>query len=98
MAGAPEGNDNRAKQYRIKRTLESVLDRRSKAEGRDALEIACEKLISNAENGDLPSFKEMADRLDGKPAQAVMVGNEDDKPFVVEKIVREIVRAKNPDG
>ena len=92
--GAPVGNTNRATQYRIKRALESVLERRSKSEGKDALEAACEKLISNAESGDLQSFKELADRLDGKPAQSVAVGNEPGQQFIT-RIVREIVRPKD---
>jgi phage shock protein A len=65
---APEGNTNRATQYRIKRTLEAVLDRRSKAEGRDALEKACEALIDKAAE-DIAAFRELADRLDGRPKQ-----------------------------
>ncbi len=77
--GAPVGNSNRATQYRIKRTLEAVLERRSKADGKAALEAACEKLISNAESGDLQSFKELADRLEGKPKQ--IVAGDDDAPL-----------------
>jgi hypothetical protein len=68
---APEGNTFRATQYRIKRTLEAVLERRSKVEGLDALEKACEALLDKANDGDIQAFKEVADRLDGKPAQSV---------------------------
>lgn len=94
--GAPVGNDNRAKQYRIKRTLEAILDRKSLSEGVDALEVACENLIDKAAT-DLASFKELADRLDGKPSQAVDLGSDPDRPLI-NKIVREIVRAPNQDG
>ncbi len=48
--------------------------------------------------GDVPSIKELADRLDGKVAQAI-VGDDDEDPInVVNRIVREIVRphADNP--
>jgi len=85
--GAPLGNTNRATQYRIKRTLEAVLERRSKAEGRDALETACEKLISNAESGDLQSFKELADRLDGKPKQQTELSGPDGEAIPVKTVV-----------
>lgn len=68
--GAPVGNANRATQYRIKHALETCLDKRSKVEGRDALEAACEALIERSFSS-LPDFKELADRLDGKPHQTV---------------------------
>jgi|SRR6266850_1288933 len=67
--GAPFGNDNRAKQYRIKSTFERILARRSKSEELEALEKSCEAVIEKAEAGDMAAFKEMADRLDGRAAQ-----------------------------
>jgi hypothetical protein len=81
MAGAPIGNTNRATQYRIKRTLEAVLEKRSKAEGRDALEKACEAVLDKANEGDIQAFKEIADRLDGKPGQAVTLAGDPDNPL-----------------
>lgn len=48
--------------------------------------------------GEVSSIKELADRLDGKVAQAI-VGDDDEDPInVVNRIVREIVRpnADNP--
>lgn len=68
--GAPPGNSNRADQYRVKRTLESCLAKRSKKDGIDALEAACNALIDRSFNS-LNDFKEMADRLDGKPHQTI---------------------------
>jgi hypothetical protein len=96
--GGPEGNSHRANQYRIKRTLERLLDEASsKHEGMTALEAACRAQIEKAEGGDLASFKEVADRTEGKPAQSLDLGSDPDRP-VVQKIVREIVRPPNPDG
>lgn len=92
--GAPVGNSNRATQYRIKRTLEACLDRRSKADGRDALEAACDALIDRSFNS-LPDFKELADRLDGKPGQSLDIGNKDGEPFQV--VQRTIVDPRNSD-
>jgi len=80
MSGAPLGNDNRAKQYRIKRTLEAVLDRRSKSEGRDALEAACEALLDRAKEDNI-AFRELADRLDGKPKQQIETSGVDGGPI-----------------
>jgi hypothetical protein len=98
MAGAPEGNQNRAKQYRIQRTLLKILEERGGSDAVVGLEKACRALLDKAEDGDVQAFREVADRIDGKPAQALTVGNEDDKPFVVEKIVREIVRSPDSNG
>jgi hypothetical protein len=70
MAGAPEGNTNRATQYRIKRTLEKLIDEASsKHEGLTRLEAACRAQLEKAEEGDTPAFREIADRLDGKATQ-----------------------------
>jgi len=35
-------------------------------------------LVSKAKEGDVPAIKELADRLDGKVAQAIIGGDEDD--------------------
>lgn len=40
------------------------------------------------EMGDIPAIKEIADRLDGKVAQAIIGGDEDDNPIVTEIIIR----------
>lgn len=69
---APDGNTNRATQYRIKRTLEKLIDQASsKQEGLTRLEAACKAQLEKAEEGDTQAFKEIADRLDGKPTQAI---------------------------
>jgi len=93
--GGQPGNTNRATQYRVKRTLESLIDKASsKREGLTRLEAACASLLDKAEEGDTQAFREIADRLDGKAAQSVSVGNEPGEEFVT-KIVREIVRVKD---
>lgn len=94
--GAPLGNQNRALQYRIKRTLESCLEKRSKKDGLDALEAACDALIDRSLSS-LQDFKQLADRLDGKPAQAIDLGSDPDRPLI-SKVVREIVRPPHKDG
>jgi hypothetical protein len=40
-----------------------------------ALRRIAAKLVEKAEEGDLAAIREIADRLDGKPAQAVEVGD-----------------------
>ncbi len=44
------------------------------------------------EKGDVPSIKELADRLDGKVPQAVVGDDESDAIRVVAKVIREVVR------
>ena len=43
-----------------------------------ALRAIAAALIEKAAAGDVPSIKEIGDRLDGKPAQAIIGGDEDD--------------------
>lgn len=79
---APEGNTNRATQYRIKRTLEKLFEEAStKREGMTRLEAACRAQMEKAEDGDLAAFKEVADRAEGKAAQSLDLGNKDGEPF-----------------
>lgn len=89
--GAPVGNDNRARQYRIKRTLERVLAERSasKSDALEGLVAACEALVSKAEDGDVAAFKEMADRLDGKVPQSI--GGAEDLPPLLNNLTVTLV-------
>lgn len=42
------------------------------------LRTIARKLIDEAEGGDMQAIREIADRMDGKPAQAVIGGDDDD--------------------
>jgi hypothetical protein len=68
--GAPVGNQNAAKAKVWTAAIERALDKRgvSRIEALDAL---AEKLLALADQGDLPALKELGDRLEGKPAQAL---------------------------
>jgi hypothetical protein len=50
-----------------------------------------EALFDKAADGDIPAIKEIADRLDGKPAQAIIGGDEDDPAIQIES--RDVSRA-----
>lgn len=65
-----------------------------------ALRGLARKLLATAAADDgLQAIKEVADRLDGKPAQAVIGGDEDDPAIaLVHRIERIVVRAENQDG
>ncbi len=64
------------------------------AKGKTKLDRIAAQLVDEAVSGDVPAIKEIADRLDGKVAQAIVGGDEDDNPIrVITEIRRTIVDA-----
>jgi hypothetical protein len=57
-------------------------------------------LVAKAIAGDVQAIREVADRLDGKPAQAIIGGDDDDNPISISAVVRKIIDPKsgNSDG
>ncbi len=94
--GAPEGNQNSSKQNRWwGDTLRRVLLQ----EDGKKLRALAEKLVARAEEGDIAALKEIGDRLDGKPAQAIIGGEEDDPPIKVSGVIElRAVYPKNESG
>jgi hypothetical protein len=92
--GAPVGNQNAAKAKLWSAAINRALEKRSGGDKVKALDELAEKFLLACDQGDLAAFKELGDRLDGRPAQSIAVGNEPGETFVT-KIVREIVRAKD---
>lgn len=91
--GAPVGNKNAAKS----RLFEQAFLREIKARDLDAgdgetLRKIAAKILDQALNGDIPSFREARDTTDGKPAQAVELAGDPDRP-VVHRIERIVVKA-----
>lgn len=81
--GAPIGNQN-AKKARI--STDAL--RMELAQDREALRLMWKAQIEKAKDGDLSSFKEINDRLEGKPAQAIIGGEEDDPPVKIEGAIK----------
>lgn len=77
---APIGNQNAAKAKIWHAAIMRALERRerSRADGVKELDLLAEKLLMLVESGDLGALKEFGDRLDGRPAQAVVVAGDDD--------------------
>ena len=91
--GAPVGNKNAAKAKVWHAAILRALERRQPADRRiQAIDELADKLLDLVAAGDLPALKEFGDRLDGKPAQAIIGGADDDPPIRVEEIV---IRAVN---
>ena len=96
MAGRPLGAQNKDKPFRDALRLELAA---LGEEDPKALRGLAKRLLDLASTGEqsLAAIKEVADRLDGKPAQAIIGGDADD-PAIVHKIERVIARPSNTDG
>lgn len=82
--GAPAGNQNYLKGRRWKDAINRALEKRTtKAGGIEALDDLAEKLLSLGDQGDIAALKELGDRLDGKAAQSLDIGNKDGEAFTV---------------
>lgn len=61
------------------------------------LRAVADALVDKAMSGDVQAIKEVADRLDGKVAQAIVGDDEGDPINVVTKVIRELVpRSHDP--
>jgi hypothetical protein len=103
MVGRPfqpgqSGNPNgRPKSRPFKDALERALN--AAGADKDLLDNVAAALVSKASEGDVPAIKEIADRLDGKVAQAITGGDDDTNPInILHRIERVIVDPKNRDG
>lgn len=86
--GAPLGNQNAAKAKRWQAAIERALERRATGQPRPTdvsqliagLDLAADEFVARMlEDKDLGYFKELGDRLDGKPKQTI--GGDEDAPL-----------------
>lgn len=99
MAGAPQGNQNAARAKVWRAAITRALERRSKSrtDGVQEIDALAERLLTLVAAGDLGALKEFGDRMDGKPAQAIIGGDDEDAPIRIEQIERVIRRAETAD-
>ena len=90
--GGQEGNDNAIKGKRWADAIDRALALRSKTDGYKDLVDLAEVMLKAAENSEAWALKELGDRLDGKPAQSVLLGN--DPNFPITKVENEIIDPK----
>jgi hypothetical protein len=77
---------------------QKLIARLNDAEG-VALDRMINAIIAKAQEGDVPAFREIMDRVEGKPAQAIVGGDEGDSAVqVVHTIRRIIVDPRHSDG
>lgn len=90
---APRGNQNAAKGKEwadaLRLALKTYEDKDKKIKRGHALRKIADGVVKNALEGDKDSWQEIGNRLDGKPAQALV--GPDGGPLMVERIERVIV-------
>lgn len=99
MAGAPAGNQNAARAKVWRAAINRALDRRtaSRVDGIKEIDALAEQLLTLVSQGDITAIKEFGDRMDGKPAQAIVGGDDEDNPIrtVSEVVLRAVDAARN---
>jgi hypothetical protein len=73
---APEGNNNATKNRYWSDAL-----RKHITQNPQDLADAAQAIFTKAKDGDVIAIKEIADRLEGKPAQSVNIGGQEDNPL-----------------
>lgn len=77
----------------------AVMRRLENEEGKpQKLERLADNLVEMGLAGDMQAMKEIGDRLDGKPAQAIQGAGDDGEIEIVHKIERVIVRSAPKDS
>lgn len=79
MAGAPEGNKNKIKNKPWADALRRAMARYEDG-NENALNLIADQTVKAAINGDQWAITEIANRMDGKPAQSVTVAGDEDNP------------------
>jgi hypothetical protein len=77
------GNQNAAKGKDWRDAIRLALGRRGEGDYRKALADVAAKVVELAMGGDKDAWKEIGDRLDGKPAQAIS-GDPDAPPVALQ--------------
>jgi len=95
--GAKVGNDNASKGTQFRDALRNALAsyKTGTIKRKKALHHVAKSLIKKAIHGDIQAIKEIGDRLDGKPVQAI-IGPEGEPITLVERVI--VVQAIKQDG
>jgi hypothetical protein len=86
QSGNPGGRSKSEKLYRdaLRKAILDIAE--NDPQRRRKIELIAEAHVAKAMEGDVPAINSLADRLDGKPAQAI-TGDDDNGPLIV-KILR----------
>lgn len=89
QSGNPTGVQGKAKPWRD--AIMRAVSRRESGADPQALEKIADKLVASALNGDMQAMKEIGDRMDGRPAQAVVGDSEADPVKILQEIALKVV-------
>lgn len=84
--GAPVGNQNAVKARIWTEAIKRAVARRYNGDLNHGLDKLADEFVESVAKGDLASYKEFGDRLEGKPAQAIVGDNSADPIRTVTKI------------
>lgn len=93
MAGAPIGNQNAKNAKLFQQALKRALARKTSTNVDAGLDKGAEKLVDAFFAGEQWAIKEVADRIDGKPAQQMTVAGDPDNPLTVQQLALKAVDA-----
>lgn len=85
--GAPVGNLNQSKGKPWQQALKLALSRKG-GNLTKGLEAVADQVVKKAYEGDWTAIQEIANRVDGKPAQQQIVTGEDGGPVQIEEVNR----------
>lgn len=94
---APLGNQNAKKAKRWREAVSRALARATGQSVDAGLDKAADIFVAACFGGDLAAIKELGDRFDGKPAQALIGGDEDDPAINVVGKIERVIRRANPE-
>jgi len=91
---AAVGNQYAAKAKRWQKALERALARAGDGDVDSGLNPIADQVVSAAMAGDRDAWREIGDRLDGKPAQAI-IGDPDNPLHVIAEVRRKVVEGSD---
>ena len=92
--GGQPGNSNNRRGRIFASALAEALALPSRVDQMARIAVIANQLVEQAEAGDLQAIREIADRLDGKPAQAI-VGDPENPLHVIAEIRRKVVEGSD---
>lgn len=98
-SGGQPGNQNARRAKLWEQALKRALARASNETVDAGLDKIADKVVAQAIEGNRFAIDEIAVRIDGKPPQPLIGGDDDDPPLRFQKVERALVRsnAENPD-
>lgn len=97
MAGAPVGNQNAKKARLWTEAVKRAISRKANGDLSGGLDSLAERLVNAADAGEQWAIKEVGDRLDGKPAQALVGDPDQPLELNIGTVERKIVRPDSSD-